>query len=222
MLLTGLILLLSVHVASAGLPDGLLYLDEVLPNINWDAKYYSCDNFTGKKVAGYEANRVVISERMIEPLRKAAAHAERLSYKLLVFDATRPQRAVDNFVQWSHEKENGLTKKRFYPRIDNRIDLFSKGFIASRSAHTQGRAIDLTLVYQDGKMLDMGGHFDLFDVQSGIGATLNTEQEGHRWLLQMIMKKAGFFSYNEEWWHFYLMGSEDMVQYYDFVIENNK
>ena len=207
------------NIVNAALPEGLLYLDEVLPNVAWDARYYSSDNFTGQRVTGYEANRVVISERMLEPLRQAANKAAELNYKLLVFDATRPQRAVDRFVAWSHENENGLTKKRFYPRIDNKYDLFKNGFIASRSKHTQGRAIDLTLVDENGKMLDMGGHFDLFDAQSGIGANLNLEQVGNRWLLSMIMKKARFFSYNEEWWHFYLANSEDMVKYYDFVIE---
>ena len=77
---------------------GFVFLDEAIHGIRWDAKYATWDNFTGKPVNGYEANRIVASIELAEALQQAKEHAALLGYGLLIWDAYRPQRAVDCFV----------------------------------------------------------------------------------------------------------------------------
>lgn len=96
---------------------GFVFLDEAIHGIRWDAKYATWDNFTGKPVNGYEANRIVASIELAEALQQAKEHAALLGYGLLIWDAYRPQRAVDCFVRWSAQPENNLTKKKHYPHL---------------------------------------------------------------------------------------------------------
>ncbi len=212
-------LLLSAHTTWAALPEGLFYLDEKLPNILYSAQYATADNFTGAPVPGYNAPRIVVSERMANALQEAEKIARENDCRLFVYDATRPQRAVDRFAMWAQEDENNLTKNKYYPNINTRAELFSKGFIAQRSSHSKGVAIDLTLADKNGTPLDMGGHFDWFDEQSTNRANITSAQLENRWLLMSIMKKVGLISYSEEWWHFSFAPDDEHYLYYDFVIE---
>lgn len=201
------------------LPNGFVYLDEVLTGIDWDARYAQSDNFTGAPLPGYETNRVVISRAMIEPLSRARDAAAVHGYKLLIWDAARPQRAVDRFVSWSLEPENYQTKERYYPTFDDKKRLFEEGYIARRSGHSRGNAIDLTLTDMQGKLLDMGGPFDFFGKVSHHGAIgLSEQQNRNRAVLVEIMTGAGFTTLDEEWWHYILINEPFPGQYFDFVI----
>lgn len=78
-------------------------------------------------------------------------------YRLKIFDAYRPQRAVDHFVRWSKDVSDTLTKAYFYPELA-KDRLFPEGFICARSSHTHGSTVDLTLFdMNSGKEVDMGG-----------------------------------------------------------------
>lgn len=215
-----LVLLWATGCMAASLPVGFVYLDEVT-DIAWDARYATGDNFTGAPVTGYQANRIVISKAMQQPLIKAEAIAQAIGYKLLIWDAARPQRAVDRFVAWSQEAEDNKTKVRHYPDFNDKELLFEQGFIARRSGHSRGAAVDLTLTDSRGKLLDMGTPFDFFGLKSHQGAAgLNAEQQRNRQQLVEIMTTAGFVIYPEEWWHYILATEPYPQEYFDFVIED--
>ena len=96
---------------------GFVFLDEVIPGIRWDAKYATWDNFTGKPVDGYDVNRIVATEELANALKEVQKEANQMGYGLLVWDAYRPQRAVDNFLRCAAEPEDGRTKEVHYPSI---------------------------------------------------------------------------------------------------------
>lgn len=90
--------------------DGFVFVDELVPGIRWDAKYATWDNFTGKPVDGFLANRIVGTSALCAGLEKARQKAASLGFGLLLWDGHRPQRAVDCFVRWSQQPEDGRTK----------------------------------------------------------------------------------------------------------------
>lgn len=198
-----------------------VFLDEVLNGVRWDSKYATWDNFTGKPVDGYEVNRIVVTYALADALREAKEKASALGYGLLLFDGYRPQRAVNCFVHWSAQPENGLTKENYYPNID-RSEMITKGYVATKSGHSRGSAIDLTL-YRLGTnaLVPMGTNFDFMDERShhtskGIAST---EAENRR-LLSSIMEASGFESFVYEWWHYLLENEPYLDTYFDFPISN--
>lgn len=201
------------------LPDGFVYLDEAIPGVLWDAKYASEDNFTGAPVDGYQANRIACSQKMIPALEAARELAAGQGCLLLVWDAARPQRAVDAFARWADQLEDGKTQETHYPKL-SRGQLFSQGYIARRSGHSRGAAVDLTLVsIESGLELDMGGIFDLMDKKSHHGAKgLTAQQRANRKALRSIMERSGFSAYSNEWWHYSLNVEPFPGQYFDFII----
>jgi D-alanyl-D-alanine dipeptidase len=198
---------------------GFVFLDEVLSGVRWDAKYATWDNFTGTPVDGYEVNRVVGSDAMARALREAEASAAALGFGLLLWDGYRPQRAVNRFLEWSAEPDDGRTKPRFYPNID-RAEMFTNGYVAPRSGHSRGSAVDLTLYRLDtGELAAMGGGHDLMDERSHHGARGVSRIEGeNRRTLCSIMEHSGFERYECEWWHYALKDEPYPDTYFDFPI----
>ncbi|WP_019201090.1 D-Ala-D-Ala dipeptidase VanX [Tsukamurella sp. 1534] len=196
-----------------------VYVDEYVPGVRWDAKYATWDNFTGKPVDGYLANRVVGTRALCAALRAAQAAAEDDGLGLLLWDGYRPQRAVDRFVRWSRQPETGLTKARHYPNIDRRA-MFDLGYVAERSGHSRGSTVDLTLYHRDsGELADMGGGHDLMDPVSGHGASgISPAAAANRRRLRTIMEDAGFRRYDTEWWHYTLRDEPFPDTYFDFPI----
>lgn len=195
-------------------------MDEVLHGVRWDAKYATWDNFTGAPVDGYEVNRIVVSPALADALVVATVRATELGFGLLLWDAYRPQRAVDRFVQWSREPDDGRTKARFYPNID-RPDMFARGYVATRSGHSRGAALDLTLYRLDtGHLTPMGTGHDLMDGRSHHGAKGVSDIEArNRRTLCSIMEHSGFQQYEYEWWHYSLREEPYPDTYFDFPIE---
>ena len=207
-------------VKVAPLPVGFVYLDEALSQIPYDAAYATERNFTGAVVPGYEANRIALSEAMVEPLRKASERAAELGYALLVWDAARPMRAVDAFVAWAKRpEEEGPAKAAHYPNVA-RADMFALGYIAARSGHSRGAAIDLTLADPQGfELMDMGTIFDFMDPLARHGAEgLSAAQAENRETLATIMESCGFVRYEGEWWHYRLAREPFPDKFFDFVI----
>jgi len=199
--------------------EGFVYLDEAAPGIRWDAKYSGADNFTGAAVDGYLVNRVVATRELAGALKAAQSLAAPLGLGLLVWDAYRPQRAVDRFLKWAGAPEDGLTKEKHYPRIA-RWQMVPEGYIAARSAHSRGGAVDLTLFeLASGRPLDMGGDFDLMDTISRHGAAGISEKAAeNRNLLRKIMERSGFEAYAREWWHYSLTAEPHPDTHFDFPV----
>ncbi|MEJ4192610.1 M15 family metallopeptidase, partial [Enterococcus faecium] len=49
---------------------GFTFLDEILNDVRWDAKYATWDNFTGKPIDGYEVNRIIGTYELADALLK--------------------------------------------------------------------------------------------------------------------------------------------------------
>lgn len=199
--------------------EGFAFVDELVPAIRWDAKYATWDNFTGRPVDGYQANRVVGTIALCDALARAQDRAGSLGFGLLLWDGYRPQRAVDRFLRWSKEPEDGRTKARHYPNID-RTEMFSNGYVAAKSGHSRGSTVDLTLFeLATGDLVPMGGHHDLMDPISHHGAEGITRTEAeHRDCLRALMEGAGFLAYECEWWHYTLKDEPFPSTYFDFPI----
>ena len=195
------------------------FVDELVSGIRWDAKYATWDNFTGKPVDGYEANRIVGAKALCAALTDAREEAASRGFGLLLWDGYRPQRAVDCFVRWSQEPDNGQTKLRHYPNID-RADVLNKGYVASRSGHSRGSSVDLTLFdLATGELAPMGGDHDLMDPISHHGAdNIADIAATNRRQLRSIMEASGFHSYECEWWHYTLTAEPYPATYFDFPI----
>ena len=199
--------------------DGFGYVDELVPGIRWDAKYSTWDNFTGKPVDGYLANRIVGTTALCAALENAQEKAASLGFGLLLWDGYRPQRAVDRFRQWSKEPEDGRTKARHYPNIA-RHEMFERGYVAARSGHSRGSTVDLTLYRPaTGELAPMGGGHDLMDPVSHHGARgITREATENRQYLRSIMEDCGFRAYDREWWHYTLKDEPHPDTYFDFPI----
>jgi D-alanyl-D-alanine dipeptidase len=199
--------------------DDFAFVDELVPGIRWDAKYATWDNFTGRPVDGYLVNRVVGTRALCAALEKARDKAAFLGFGLLLWDGYRPQRAVDCFVRWSQQPEDGRTKARHYPNI-GRAEMFERGYVAARSGHTRGSTVDLTLYHlATGELAAMGGGHDLMDPVSHHGAAGLTEAEArNRHYLRSIMATCGFDSYACEWWHYTLRDEPYPDTYFDFPV----
>ena len=147
------------------LPEGFVYLDEAIPGIVIELKYTTDDNFVGQPIDGYEHGHAILSEPAAAALAEVQAALQPFGLGLKVFDAYRPQRAVDHFVRWAGDLEDQRTKPDFYPDVAKE-DLFEEGYIAARSGHSRGSTVDLTVVYRDeaGTVheLDMGSGYDFF------------------------------------------------------------
>lgn len=198
---------------------GFVFLDAILTGIRWDAKYATWDNFTGKPVDGYEVNRIVGTHALALALLEVQKQADALGYGLLLWDGYRPKRAVDCFLRWSEQPEDNLTKEKFYPSIE-RPEMFAKGYIASRSSHSRGSAIDLTLYHlETGELVSMGGSFDFMDERSHHEAKgIESMEAQNRRLLRSIMENCGFEPYSFEWWHYVLRDEPYPNRYFDFPV----
>ncbi|CAL9657736.1 D-Ala-D-Ala dipeptidase VanX [Streptomyces sp. NPDC057838] len=199
--------------------DQFVFVDEVVPGIRWDAKYATWDNFTGKPVDGYLANRIVGTRALCAALARVREEAESLGFGLLLWDGYRPQRAVDCFVRWSRQPEDGRTKPRHYPGID-RAGMFELGYVATRSGHSRGSTVDLTLYHLDsGELAAMGGGHDLMDPRSHHGAAgIGRTEARNRAHLRSLMEACGFSSYDREWWHYTLVDEPYPDTYFDFPV----
>ncbi len=203
-----------------GLPDGFVYVSDTVPDAILEIRYYSTYNFIGARVDDYLAPVAILTEEAANALKSACDDLRAKGYAIKVFDAYRPQGAVDHFMRWAADTNDVLTKKYFYPDID-KARIIPDGYVAERSGHTRGSTVDLTLVDMlTGKELDMGTPFDFFGPPSHHGSSLITkEQANNRLILKNAMEKAGFKPYDEEWWHYTLIDEPYPDTYFDFPVQ---
>ncbi len=200
-------------------PNSFVNLKKQIPNLEIDLRYYGSHNFLGRPVKGYEANKVFISKEAANALVQIQKELNQQGLGIKVFDAYRPQQAVNNFKEWALDIADTAAKKEFYPDVDKR-NLFKLGYIAEKSGHSRGSTIDLTIVnLKDKNELDMGTGFDYFGEPSHHDySNLSTQQKNNRKLLKDIMEKHGFKSIEEEWWHYTLKNEPFKDQYFDFKV----
>ena len=202
------------------LPDGFVYVEDVIPDITVELKYYTSNNFVGKTINGYQSNTLILSKETADALRKVQEELEEQNLCLKVYDGYRPQRAVNHFMTWANDLNDTINKHLFYPDV-NKKDLFIEGYIAKRSGHSKGSTLDLTIIDGNtGEPLDMGSPYDFFGQKSWLNFEGITEkQKANRKLLQQVMRKHGFRNYLKEWWHFTLNQEPFPETYFDFIIK---
>lgn len=219
-LLILLLMLLSGCIQKTHAPEGFVYLDQLIPHAQYDIRYYGEDNFIGTQIDGYEAPVAILTYEAAQALKEVSTELDSQGYCLKVFDAYRPQKAVDHFMRWSKDSSDIKMKPLYYPHVDKK-DLFALGFLAPKSGHSRGSTIDLTLVYKEtGEELDMGSSFDYLDQSSAYGTTLiSTEQAANREILKTAMTKHGFRPCTKEWWHFTLIEEPYPNRYFNFDVK---
>jgi D-alanyl-D-alanine dipeptidase len=201
------------------LPNGFAYVTDIISTAELEIRYFSNDNFTGAVVDGYEAPKAILTREAAEALKNAADALYENGYYIKIFDAYRPQRAVNHFIRWAQDLNDTKMKEKYYPELDKSV-LFELGYIAEKSGHSRGSTVDLTLVeISTGEELDMGSGFDFFGEISNHGTHLITpEQEKNRNILRDAMVDAGFEVYPEEWWHYKLKNEPYPDTYFDFPV----
>lgn len=239
-----LVLLLGVCPgggAAADLPNDFVYLRNLAPEIFQDIRYARADNFTGAKVPGYEDAECILKRSVAEALKKANGSLGARGLILKVYDCYRPERAVKAFMRWAAEGADQRSEQ-YHPRIA-RGALIPQSYIAPRSSHSLGIAVDVTVApkpeRQDGKpefasgdctaagdrhpasgSLDMGSSFDCFDSKSHTSSSgLTAPQRTNRQLLVQVMARHGFANYHREWWHFTHQPSVSGAIPHDFPVK---
>ena len=202
------------------LPAGFVYVTDEIPTAILEIRYFSEDNFAGAVIDGYQAPKAILTKEAAQALKKAADDLYEQGYYIKIFDAYRPQRAVDHFIRWAQDLDDTKMKEKYYPDLDKSV-LFELGYIAEKSGHSRGSTVDLTLVdIATGEELDMGSGFDFFGEISHHGTDLITEeQEKNRNILRDAMVSAGFEVYPEEWWHYKLKDEPYPDTYFDFPVK---
>ena len=222
LILIGVLLLAGVFPAVA---DTLSYdksgfdkIYNVIDDAVFDLRYYSAYNFTGHRIRGYKAPVAYMTKEALQALAVAAADLRKQGYRIVVWDAYRPQKAVDDFVEWINDPANAGNKS-FYPDL-KKSDLIAGDYIMPKSGHTRGSTIDLTIIKTNGISVDMGGMFDLFSERSHPDfKKLTKKQKRNRKILRDAMLKAGFEGLDSEWWHFTLKDEPYKDTYFNFDVE---
>ena len=158
------------------------------PAILVDLRYATTNNFTGAVLPGYGAQKALLRREAAQALARVEARLRTGDMGLRIWDAYRPVRATRAMVAWAERT--------------GRTDLLDQEYIARRSRHNLGVAVDLTLVdLVTGTELDMGTPFDTF---SEAAHTANAQGRilRYRQILVRAMEEEGFRNYENEWWHF--------------------
>ena len=210
---------LTANAQQTPLPEGFVYLEQMAPDINQEPRYFTDRNFVGQPVDGYLAPRCIISQKGAEALKKVQEELKPFGLGLKVYDAYRPQRAVNHFIRWAKDLGDRKTKKMYYPGVDKE-NLFRDGYIAEKSGHSRGSTVDLTIInLADKSEMDMGTPFDWFGLESWPdNPSASPSQRAHRLLLRTLMEKQGFSPYAQEWWHFTLKHEPFPETYFDFPV----
>lgn len=215
--------------------EGFVNLADAVPDAILEIRYYGTYNFVGTRIDGYEEPTALLTRRAADSLRAVSDDLKAHGYRLKIYDAYRPQCAVDHFMRWGADVNDTLMKPYFYPSLDKKV-LFPRGYIAERSGHTRGSTVDLTLFdMKTEKELDMGGTFDWFGHEShpdfcGNPATLDytpsdsltSVQFYNRMVLRQAMLRHGFKPLSTEWWHFTLENEPYPDTYFTFPVKRLK
>ena len=211
--------------------SGFVVITDIVPDAILEIRYYSTYNFIGARIDGYDEPTALLTREAADSLKVVSDELLEMGYRLKIYDAYRPQMAVDHFVRWGSDLDDTLMKKYFYPNLDKAV-LFDQGYIARRSGHSRGSTVDLTLFDMNTeKEADMDGTFDWFGTEShpdfggdpdtkqyNGNSDITAEQFQNRMILRTAMLKHGFKPYDEEWWHFTLKNEPYPDTYFTFPV----
>ena len=200
-------------------PDDFVDIKKVIPEVIVDARYYSGENFVGRRIDGYLANKCYLRKEAALALKEAYLEIASKNMTFKIFDCYRPQRAVDEFILWTKDIEDQSTKKFYYPNIE-KSELLGP-YIAAKSGHSRGNTIDLTIASKQGDQfldMDMGSSYDLFDpISHTFNGLISPKQQSNRVHLKNVLEKYGFEHYELEWWHFSYKTDHDF-EYLNFLV----
>ena len=222
-------------------PDGFVHLEQVIPDALLEIRYYSTYNFVGARIDGYERPTALLTVEAARALKTVGDDVRALGYRLKIYDAYRPQRAVTHFMNWAKDPSDTRMKAFFYPNLE-KSDLFARGYLVEHSGHSRGSTVDLTLFDMASEQeVDMGGTFDWFGKESHpdwcgnpetgeytgefTGNTpptdgkINAAQFRNRMILRQAMMRHGFRPLAEEWWHFTLENEPYPDTYFDHPVK---
>ena len=214
-------------------------LTDVVPDAILEIRYYGTYNFVGERIDGYKAPVALLTRQAADSLKLVSDDLKQLGYRLKIYDAYRPQKAVDHFVRWAKDLKAIDMKQYFYPDLEKAV-LFPQEYIMARSGHSRGSTLDMTLFDMNTeKEVDMGGTFDWFGPESHTdfcgnpetfdytgdnsksmqGIKITAEQFANRMILRRAMMAHGFKPFYTEWWHFTLMDEPFPDTYFNFDVE---
>ena len=217
-------------------------ITDAVPDAILEIRYYSTYNFVGTRIDGYHEPTALLTKQAAECLRAVSDDVKAQGYRLKIYDAYRPQRAVDHFVRWAADINDTIMEPYFYPDVP-RDSLFELYYIMEKSGHTRGSTVDLTLFdMTTEKEVDMGGTFDWFGEESHpdfcgnpetgeytgdnsaspTGRSITPEQFENRMILRRAMLRHGFKPLDSEWWHFTLKDEPFPDTYFTFPVEQIK
>ena len=208
-------------------------LAEAVPDAILEIRYYGTYNFVGTRIDGYLQPVALLTRQAADSLRAVSDDVMAQGYRLKIYDAYRPQMAVDHFVRWAADVNDTMMKRYFYPDVDKSL-LFEQEYIREKSGHTRGSTVDLTLFDKTTeKELDMGGTFDWFVIESHPdyggnpdcheytgNANITAEQFHNRMILREAMVRHGFKTLDSEWWHFTLKDEPYPDTYFTFPVKS--
>ena len=199
--------------------SGFVIVNDIIPDIVTELRYYSSFNFVGAHVDGYEEPVALLTKEAAEKLKKASDQFDSLEYRIKIWDSYRPQRAVDHFMRWGKDESDAKMKRYFYPNLTKK-EVFEKEYVATKSGHSRGSTLDITLLHKDnGTDVDFGSGFDYFGEKAHFNYSgVSPEQKRNRELLKRIMEENGFNAVPEEWWHFSLKNEPYPKTYFNFPV----
>ena len=217
-------------------------LTDVVPDAILEIRYFGTYNFVGDRIDGYQEPTALLTKRAADSLKAVSDDVISLGYRLKIYDAYRPQKAVDHFVRWAEDIPDTRMKAYFYPDLEKKV-LFPQEYICAKSGHSRGSTIDLTLFdMATEKELDMGGTFDWFgpeshpdfcgnpetgeytgdNSKSPANRKITAEQFKNRMILRAAMMRHGFCPFRTEWWHFTLADEPFPDTYFTFPVRQLK
>ena len=238
------IMLFLVIKTLNALPHGFVYIEDIDKSIRVNLKYYTNDNFIGRRVPHYKANRGIMTRDTAIALSKAQKKFLAKGYSIVIYDAYRPASSVKYFMEWMKDESDNFRKKYHYPYVEQKKDM-KDVYIASKSGHSRGSTVDMTVIRTEKKLLtlsnykerkfngkvypfnndntiDCGTSYDLMDPASWSDNNpmkFTSKQLYNRNFIRSIMESSGFKVLPEEWWHFSLEKETFPKTYFDFDIQ---
>ena len=202
--------------------SGFVSVSEAVPDVILEIRYYSTFNFVGERIDGYEEPIALLTKEAAAALNNVSEAVQKKGYRLKIFDAYRPVKAVQHFVRWAKDPNDTRMKKYFYPQLEKDV-LFEQGYILEYSGHSRGSTVDLTLFDSTlGRDVDMGGPFDYFGkISHPDYRGITEEQYENRMFLRETMMRHGFEPLAEEWWHFTLKPEPYSDTYFTFPVNRS-
>lgn len=226
-------------------PKDFVNLKTIVPEVQYDIRYYTNHNFIGKRVDGYKAPICYLTLKAANALKQVEKQLLPLGLTLKVYDCYRPFSGVRNFIRWAKDTNDLKMQNEFYVEI-SKDRLFKEHYILDHSGHSRGGTVDLTIVAINSKVieynpnkhtlqdcrlskknrfpdnsLDFGTGYDCFSEKShplNI-ADISEEAKANRLLLRTLMVNAGFNPFPSEWWHFGLQNEPYTDTYFDFPVK---